>query len=266
MAKFRREKCGRYILVYRGKCTDIAAFISKAMDPDRRLTAGRGAPGLFEFSGENFICRQYLHGGWLRGITKGAFMGEKRASDELDITTYLEEHGFPVVEAFGYISQKGIIANDLFFVSVFVDNARDLVEYFKSSHKRDRLRMSRKLAIYFFMLGDLGIYHPDLHLKNVLVDPAAQLCFLDFDKAYRKQIVLDDYEKMFWRLDRYVRKYSGLFGNPVDDRERLIFLRTFERLSGQKIISGMQENRVKKERSARFGWLIDRILYNRKKR
>ena len=69
---------------------------------------------------------------------------------------------------------------------------------------------------------------------------------------------------MFWRLDRYVRKYSEFFGNPVNDRERLIFLRTFERLSGQKIISRMQDNRDKKERSARLGWLIDRVLYKRK--
>jgi hypothetical protein len=70
---------------------------------------------------------------------------------------------------------------------------------------------------------------------------------------------------MFWRLDRYVRKYSSLFGIPVDDKERLLFLRTFERLSGQKIISRMQENREKKERAARLGWLIDRILYSRKR-
>ncbi len=170
MAKFKRDRADRCFLVYRGECTDIAAFINKAMAPDRRLKAGRGAPGVFDFDGNTFVIRQYLHGGWLRGITQSAFLGERRAFDELDITAYLEENGFPVVKPFGYISRRRIIANELFFITFFVDDARDLVDYFRSSHARDRLRMAKKLAIYFFRLGELGIYHPDLHLKNVLVD------------------------------------------------------------------------------------------------
>ena len=264
MAKFKQEKVGRYSIAYRGQCSDVARFIEKAMNPDRRLAAGRGAPGVFEFGGKTYVIRQYLHGGWLRGITKGAFLGERRAAAELSVTAYLEENGFPVIEALGYIARGRIFANDLFFVSVYANDARDMVEYFRSSSKRKRLKMARKLATYFCMLGELGIYHPDFHLKNILVDPAGHCIFLDFDKAYRKQITLDDYEKMFWRLDRYVRKYASLFGTPVDDKERLLFLRTFERLSGQKIISRMKDNRGKKERSARFGWLIDRMLYRRK--
>lgn len=264
MAKFKRERAGRYSLVHRGERGDIAGFIKKAMNPDRRLAAGRGAPGVFDFKGKRFVCRQYLHGGWLRGVTKGTFLGEKRARTELNITAYLEENGFPVVEALGYISRKGIITNDLFFISVFMDDARDLVGYFRTSDARDRLRMARKLGTHFFRLGELGVYHPDLHLMNVLVDRAGRLAFLDFDRAERKELTLDDYEKMFWRLDRYVRKYGDEFGEPVNDRERLIFLRTFERLSGQKVISRMQADRGKKERSAKLGWFVDRMLYNRK--
>jgi hypothetical protein len=264
MMKFKREKVGRYSVVYRGECDEVAGFVEKAMNPDRRLNAGRGAPGVFDFGRKTYVVRQYLHGGWLRGITRGAFPGEKRASDELHITTYLEEQGFPVVRPFGYISRTGVLANQLFFITFYEGDARDLMEYFKASGERDRLRMARKLAVYFFMLVDLGVYHPDLHLKNVLVNPSARLSFLDFDKAYRKKMTPQAYEKMFWRLDRYVRKYSSLFGTPINDRERLIFLRTFERLSGREIISTMQQNRGKKERSSKVGWLIDRILYSQK--
>jgi hypothetical protein len=211
------------------------------------------------------VIRQYLHGGWLRGVTKGTFLGEGRAFDELDTTAYLEESGFPVEKPFGYISRRRFLANELFFITFFVDDARDLVGYFRSSDARERLRMAKKLAIYFCRLGKLGIYHPDLHLRNVLVDKDNELVFLDFDKAHPKKITLDDYEEMFWRLDRYARKYSSQFGTPINDRERTIFLRTFERISGQNITSRMQAGRVKKERSARLGWFIDRILYSRSK-
>ena len=247
MVKLNRGRADRYFLVYRGECADIAAFIRRAMAPDRRLMAGRGAPGVFDFDGNTFVIRQYLHGGWLRGITKGAFLGEGRAFDELDTTAYLEESGFPVVKPFGYISRRRFLANELFFITFFVDDTRDLVGYFRSSDARERLRMAKKLAIYFCRLGKLGIYHPDLHLKNVLVDKDNELLFLDFDKAHPKKITLDDYEEMFWRLDRYARKYSSKFGTPINDRERTIFLRTFERISGQKINPGCRQTAIKKK-------------------
>ncbi|MHB8109479.1 MAG: lipopolysaccharide kinase InaA family protein [Syntrophorhabdaceae bacterium] len=264
MAKFKRASIDGYTFVHRDSVSDIRSFINRAMNPDRRLAAGRGGPGLFQFDGKDFVCRQYLHGGWLRGITGGSFTGEKRAADELDITVYLEDHGFPVIRAIGYIVRKKVITKDLFFVSVFRNETQDLVEYFRSADARNRLRMARKLGFYFFKLAEIGIYHPDLHLRNVLVNTAGRLFFLDFDKATRKNTHPDDYERMFWRLDRYVRKYASDFGRPVNDRERLIFLRTFERLSGQKIIPRMQKNRSKKEQSARFGWFIDRLFYGKK--
>ncbi len=263
MEQFKRVKSGRYTLVYRGDIPDITSFVDRAMNPDRRLTKGRGAAGLFEFDKRMFVCRQYLHGGWLRGITKGLFLGEKRAADELDLTVYLEENDFPVVEAVGYVSRKKIIMNDLYFISVYMNGAGDLADYFKSSGVRNRLRMAKKLGRFFFELGRLGVYHPDLHLRNVLVGTSGRLCFLDFDRAYRRQVEAEDYEKMFWRLDRYVRKYALDFGRPVDDRERLIFLRTFERLSGRKIISAMKAKAGAKEKSARLGWFIDRMFYKK---
>lgn len=265
MGELVREKIGKYTFVHHSDdFPDAISFIQSAMNPGRRLSGGRGGPGLFTFGEKKFVCRQYWHGGLLRGITGGVFPGEDRAAREFEVTTYLEKTGFPVVRAVGYIARRSSLANELFFITAFVENARDIVEYFRSTNARKRLRMARKLAHYFFRLGELGIYHPDLHLRNILVDPADRLFFLDFDKSIRKDTGLNDYERMFWRLDRYVRKYASDFGIPVNDRERLIFLRTFERISGQKIIARMAENNEKKQRSARLGWYVDRLFYKKK--
>ncbi len=264
MAQFRREEEGRYCAVYRGDPVNLSALVGRVQNPDRRLTAGRGAPGVFELNGKTWVSRQFLHGGWLRGITRGLFFGEKRAAEELKITVYLEERGFPVISAVGFVSQKGLVGRHLFFVSVLLENAHDLVDHFRSANRRERLRMSKKLAAGLFELGRLGVYHPDLHLRNVLVTAEGKLFFLDFDRAYHKKITPADYEKMFWRLDRFARKYAALFGRAIDDRERLLFLRTYERLSGHEIISKMRENRSRMEHSARLGWFIDRLFYSRK--
>lgn len=264
MTKFNREQSGRYAFVYRGEPVDMAEVVAGIRKPARRFPGGRGAPGIFELGGRTIVCRQYLHGGWLRGMTGGMFFGEGRALRELEVTTYLEEKGFPVITPVGYVAQRRVLSSRLYFLSVFLEGSRDLMVYFASTGRKERLRMSRMLATALFEMGRLGVHHRDMHLRNVLVREDGTLVFLDFDKAYRKEVTSDDYERVFWRLDRFVRKYSALFGRPVDDRERLIFLRTYERLSGDRIIDRMAEKRDTMERSAKLGWLIDRIFYGRK--
>lgn len=264
VVQFKREHNGRYTVVYRTEPVDVPVLVAKIQNPDRRLAAGRGAPGVFDMGGRAIVCRQYLHGGWLRGITGGVFFSEGRALREFEVTAYLQEKGFPVVSPVAYVVEKRPVSMRLYFLSVFLGGSCDLVAYSASAGKRQRLRMSKKLAAALFEMGRFGVYHPDLHLRNVLVKENGELVFLDFDKACRKGVGPGDYERMFWRLDRFVRKYGTLFGRPVDDMERMMFLRTYERLSGEHIIDLMKEKRPKMERSSRLGWFIDRLLYGKK--
>jgi len=241
---------------------ELVAGIRK---PARTFPGGRGAPGIFELGGRTVVCRQYLHGGWLRGVTGGNFLGEERALREFEVTAYLEERGFPVISPVGYAVEKQASSRKLYFLSLFLPDARDLVAYFSSAGVRERLRMAKRLAAALFEMGRLGVYHPDLHLRNVLVTSKGDFFLLDFDRAYRKEVTSVDYERMFWRLDRFVRKYASLFSRPVDDRERLIFLRTYERLSGDRITERMAQKRDQMHRTSKLGWTIDRLIYKRKR-
>lgn len=265
MAKFNREQSGRYVFVYRGEPVDTGELVAGIRKPARRFPGGRGAPGIFELGGRMVVCRQYLHGGWLRGITGEMFLSQGRALRELEVTAYLEEKGFPVVSPVGYVVERQASSRKLYFLSLLLPDARDLMTYFASAGRKERLRMSKRLAADLFEMGRLGVYHPDLHLRNVLVAPMGELFFLDFDKAYHKEVGSNDYERMFWRLDRFVRKYAPLFGRAIDDSERLIFLRTYERLSGDRIMNRMAQKRHKMEQTSKLGWTIDRFLYGRKK-
>lgn len=264
MAKFNRVQVGGYTVVYRGEQVDAAQLVAGIKNPEKRFTAGRGAPGILEIGGRTIVCRQYLHGGWLRGVTGGAFFHEGRALRELEVTAYLEEKGFPVIAPIGYVVEKQASSRRLYFLSLFLEGSRDLMTYFASAGRKERLRMSGRLAAALFEMGRLGVYHPDLHLRNVLVADDGGLVFLDFDKAYRKEVARDDYERMFWRLDRFVRKYSVLFGRPVDEMERALFLRTYERLSGDSVTDTMAQKRDKMEHASKLGWAIDRVLYGKK--
>ena len=66
------------------------------------------------------------------------------------------------------------------------------------------------------------------------------MLFLDFDKASKRPIGKKDIESMFWRLARYVAKMQRQGDLRVDDREKALFLRTYERLSKRPITEEMQ--------------------------
>ncbi len=264
VVQFKREQNGRYTVIYRAGSVDAPVLVAGIQKPVSRLNAGRGAPGIIEIGGTRLVCRQYLHGGWLRAVTGATFFGEGRALNEFEVTAYLQERGFPVVTPFGYVVEKRPVAVRLYFLSVFLEGSQDLAAYSASAGRRRRLKMSKRLASALFEMGRLGVYHPDLHLGNVLVKEDGGLVFLDFDRACRKEVGPGDYERMFWRLDRFVRKYSALFGRPVDEMERALFLRTYERLSGDRITDRMAQKRGKIEHASKLGWFIDRLLYGKK--
>ena len=72
-------------------------------------------------------------------------------------------------------------------------------------------------------MGQLGIYHPDLHLQNVLVTKVGDLVFLDFDRAHRKVVTKKDMESMFWRLNRFAEKKEIAGELAVTMRKRRSF-------------------------------------------
>jgi hypothetical protein len=49
----------------------------------------------------------------------------------------------------------------------------------------------------------------------------------------------------------------------VDEREQLLFLRTYERLSRRSMINEMQKKMKRKGFLHRIGWFIESLLYGR---
>ena len=86
--------------------------------------------------------------------------------------------------------------------------------------------------------------------------------FLDFDKASVGIVTLRDMERMFWRLNRHVEKmakkgYNGIIGT----REKTLFLRSYERLSGHDMLQVMQKHVKYQGLLDKTGWFLDSLLY-----
>lgn len=261
MDVLRKERFGSFVVTYRQGLIDPSLVISQLSSPRETITKGRGEIKILAVNDKLLACRKYIHGGLLREITGDAFPNEKRAAAELETMIFLEENSFPVVRPCGYITKNNLCTKDLYFLTFFEENALDLLEFLKSARRKERLRAIKRLARLLFEMGKLGVYHPDLHLQNVLVTNATRLLFLDFDRAYRKLVTKKDMESMFWRLDRFAEKKENTGELVVTIEEKTLFLRTIEQLSGYRTIEDMQKQLKNKRRAYQLGWRIESLFY-----
>jgi len=224
---------------------------------------GRGGIKVFEINGRLIVCRKYIHGGILRALTNDIFFRDKRAIKEFEILFYLNSKGFPAVEPCCVMSENHLMAKKLYILTVFEENASDLIQVLKTCGQRERYWMAKEFAGLMWKMESLGVYHPDMHLSNVIVTPEGKLKFLDFDKACRKLVVAEDTERMLWRLDRYVEKMEKQGKLKIDVKEKLLFLRTYRKLSGFDIAAKMSSKKERKNFLSRVGWFFESLLYGK---
>jgi RIO-like serine/threonine protein kinase len=260
----KSEQVGPYTITCRTSFIGASSVMPQLTNPSALIKKGRGEIKILSVNDKLLACRKYIHGGLLRGITRDSYVSEKRAAAELEIMMYLEEKGFPVVSPCGYIvEKKRHCIKSLHFLTFFAENDGDLLALLKSAHRKERLRAIKNLARLLFEMGRLGVFHPDLHLQNVLVTRTTGLLFLDFDRARLKVVTKKDFEQMFWRLNRFAEKKEKSDTFVVTMEERTLFLRTFERLSGYHVIEEMRKRSRNKHRFSKLGWLLERFLYKK---
>jgi hypothetical protein len=264
MDVLKSERFDRYAITYRMGLIGASSVMPQLANPSALMKKGRGEIKILSVDDALLACRKYIHGGLLRGLTGDIYLTKKRAAAELEVMMYLEEKGFPVVSPYGYITGKiGCCVKSLYLLTFFAENEGDLLGLLRSAPRKERLRAIKSLARLLFEMGRLGVYHPDLHLQNVLVTKSGSLLFLDFDKACRKVVKEKDFEQMLWRLNRFVEKKEKSGKLIVTMQERTLFLRTFERLSGYHVIDNMQKRSKTQRLSYRLGWLLESILYRK---
>jgi hypothetical protein len=243
---------------------DLSTLIDRFLSTPPLEKKGRGGITLLSIDSRHIACRKYIHGGLLRIITREIFFNAKRADEELKILMYLKEKDFPVVQPYGLIVRRNFVTKSLYILTVFEENAADLTDVLNISTRGQRFRIIKNLAQLMWNMEMLSVYHPDLHLDNVLVTDNGTMKFLDFDRAQIKSITKKDMEWMFWRLNRYVEKMEGQGKLKVDIKEKMLFLRIYRKLSGFDM-SEVMKNKVNQKRLlSKVGWFFESLLYGRK--
>ena len=265
MAVPQKREAGKFTLFYYASFLEPATLIRDLLESKVIADKGRGGIRVIETGGHKLAVRAYRHGGFFRGFTGPFFLNAGRAASEAEIMLYLRERGFPVAAPFAAVIEKLFVLRRLYLVTAFEDDAVGLLEYLHTCKKRERMRAAVKLAGLVRGLEQAGVYHRDLHLRNVLVTTDGRLILLDFDRAAKKPLLPGNVESMVRRLGRFTEKMERQGLLQVGAVEKALFLRTYARLSGNDMTERMMRGRTARGLMHRAGWLVESLLFGGRK-
>jgi 3-deoxy-D-manno-octulosonic acid kinase len=165
------------------------------------ITSMRGRSPL-RFIEPDMVVRTLVHGGIFRYITGKNFISPNRTIRELEVSAYLASQGIPTPEILSVRLIKGWFFYSIDVVSRLVPDSTDLLVYFEKD-REDCRELFRKAGILTRKIHELGVYHTDLHIKNILLDSMGDLWVLDLDKAYHVALLPEFMKKM--NINRFMR-------------------------------------------------------------
>lgn len=226
------RKLGRFTIRYYDGFVNPEHLVSKLGGAAALPDLGRGGIKILSIEGKNLVNRMYLHGGLLRLLTGDRFFSEKRCVTEVEITQHLQDKTFPVVTPFATVTEKRFVSYRLNLLTIQEQGSVSLLDYLRTTRHRDRMTMINAFVHLFCRLQAIGVFHPDLHMDNVIVTSTQKLLFLDFDGAKKRTLTRKDREFMVYRLMRHIDKMEQSGRLKLDDKEKKHLLKTYERASG----------------------------------
>ncbi|MHC4139887.1 MAG: lipopolysaccharide kinase InaA family protein [Planctomycetota bacterium] len=200
---------------------------------------------------ESFVVREYWHGGMIGNIFKDLFWDGMRPVRELLVCEAANRVGIKTTEIIAIVKNR--ILGPLYkfrLVTKEITGSIDLIELLLHSGENRLLKQKRqiinKLAEAVKDMHDAGIYHADLHLKNILVQSDAggsvNVYIIDLDKSKQyEKISFQKRMKNIMRLDRSVvkmrRKNRDVFRKkfPVSKTDRIRFLEKYIELDSESV-------------------------------
>ena len=209
---------------------------------------------------ESYIVREYWHGGMVGKIFKDLFCDGMRPVRELSVCEAASKGGIKTTEIIAIIKCK--VFGPLYkfrLITKEITESIDLIDLLLHSGESPRRLLSgenqlfeqkkqiiNELAKAVNDMHNVGIFHADLHLKNMLVksDPGGgvHVYIIDLDKSKQyEKISLQRKIKNIMRLDRSVvkmrRKNRELFNEtfPVSKTDRIRFFKKYIELDSEAV-------------------------------
>ena len=203
---------------------DPERLIASASHPSVKHFKGRGnLPSVIiqESGGTRMVIKHCMRGGLIRLLNKDIFWGGNRPFKEMVNNVKILHNGIKTTEIIAATKHK--IIGPLYKVYLFskeLSECIDLINYFDELRKKpptqqfnEKKCIFQSIARAMVKMHSAGIYHKDLHLKNVLIQKidsdTPAIYIIDFDKAVIKGALAPrDKVKNLLRFNRSIEKYK----------------------------------------------------------
>lgn len=228
------------------------------MDPQRLIATARKAGTTYKGRGilptvpikegdsERIVAKKSLRGGLLRFVNTDLFWQGNRPFKEMVVNTQILSKGIKTTEILAAAKLK--VLGPLYRTFIFSKeiseskNLSDLFNGLKQKSPQERLKEKKQvikaLARSIYAMHNQGIYHSDLHLKNILichnsVAAEPEVYIIDFDKARLKES-LSPKEKIdnLLRFNRSLEKYK-FHGGVITRTDQVRILMEYIRYDSQ---------------------------------
>jgi len=187
----------------------ISAIKNKSGIP---MSHGRTSAYEITAGSRNIVIREFMRGGFFGKIFKNIFTSEKRFTDEFIILKFLIQNDFPtaIPACVVYIKKKfynGFIGTHK------ISAAKNFYEILKDKSitiEKSHYEIFSEIIDKIYSLHKSGIYNPDIHIKNILIENGSNKIFIiDFDKSVKKQKTsIYDFYSMCYRFLRSAAKLN----------------------------------------------------------
>ncbi len=248
---------------------DFESFLDRSRKSPNYLKGRTLHPSIPIGDGERAVLRQYIHGGLFRKFNRSLYLFGSRSFQELAITEEIRSSGIPTVQPIAAVHRFILWPlYQAYLLSIEIPNARDLIQYFweigthpSRENISSKRKMIRSAALLLRKFHQLGFFHGDLQLKNILV-AGDQLFLIDFDRSFRKRTLsLRRRMKNLIRLNRSVEKWRSL-GLPIHRTDRWRFFLAYA--EGDETIQKAMRKTVRtysiRRLSYRWRWTFNRVL------
>jgi len=227
------------------------------------LNRMRGRGSLLLIEGEiALVVRKYRHGGILRALNEDLFLLGARPFQELLITEWLRAEGVNTLEVVAAIKEGvGMGLYRGYLLTRFLPQAVDMISFLRDKRGgRERREVIRKAGALTRRVHDLGLFHPDLHLKNFLVREG-EVYLIDFDRAKRyPQLPPSLRMRGIKRLDRSAEKLKRK-GLPLSLTDKAAFWSAYSQGEMREWIRGYSRRYPLYRGIYRMGWALEGLLY-----
>jgi serine/threonine protein kinase len=218
-------------------------LLDRGIDAGHHRFTGRGFLSSFpldDADGMHVVVKQCRRGGLIRRLNSDIFCGGNRPFDEMCANLAIVERG--IKTAYTIAAVKETLAGPFYRAYLFsleLPGCVDLTSYFNQlKEKSPEQRFRAKAGIFeavahaFTAMHRSGIYHRDLHLKNVLLREGAahkapEVFIIDFDRAVVKTCLSPgDKLNNLMRFNRSIEKYR-IFSGAVTRADQMKLCRTY---------------------------------------